>query len=121
MTTTESPTEKSQLDKFKDAARELECDDDEQRFKERLGKLVGAKMDTDTELRIHLLANASPPWAIDTILLDHEPEVGEQIAVGERVWEVVGNRHTVSNSGTIVADLEYWAICELVLPNSEPN
>lgn len=30
----------SQLDKFKDAARELECDDDEQRFKERLGKLV---------------------------------------------------------------------------------
>ena len=32
--------EKSQLDKFKDAARELECDDDVQRFKERLGKLV---------------------------------------------------------------------------------
>ena len=31
---------KSQLDKFKEAARELECDDDEQRFKERLGKLV---------------------------------------------------------------------------------
>lgn len=30
----------SQLDKFKDAARDLECDDDEQRFKERLGKLV---------------------------------------------------------------------------------
>lgn len=35
--------EKSQLDKFKDAARELECDDDEQRFKERVGKLVKAK------------------------------------------------------------------------------
>lgn len=32
--------EKSQLDKFKDAARELECDDDEQRFKERLGRLI---------------------------------------------------------------------------------
>lgn len=32
--------DKRQLDKFKDAARELECDDDEQRFKERLGKLV---------------------------------------------------------------------------------
>ena len=30
-----------QLDKFKEAARELECDDDEQRFKERVGKLVG--------------------------------------------------------------------------------
>ena len=34
------PEEKRQIDKFKDAARELECDDDEQRFKERLGKLV---------------------------------------------------------------------------------
>ena len=35
--------DKPQLDKFKDAARELECDDDEQRFKERLGKLVKTK------------------------------------------------------------------------------
>lgn len=34
---TDKPT---QLDKFKDAARELETDDDEQRFKDRLGKLV---------------------------------------------------------------------------------
>lgn len=32
--------DKQQLEKFKDAARELECDDDEQRFKERLKKLV---------------------------------------------------------------------------------
>lgn len=36
---------KAQLDKFKDAARELECDDDEARFKDRLGKLVKAKPD----------------------------------------------------------------------------
>lgn len=35
-----SSVEKPQIDKFKDAARELECDDDEQRFKERVGKLV---------------------------------------------------------------------------------
>jgi hypothetical protein len=34
---------KKQLDKFKDAARELECDDDEQRFEERLGKLIKPK------------------------------------------------------------------------------
>jgi hypothetical protein len=33
----------SQSDKFKDAARELECDDDEQRFRERVGKLVKHK------------------------------------------------------------------------------
>ena len=32
-----------QLDKFKQAARDLECDDDEARFKERLGKLVKHK------------------------------------------------------------------------------
>ena len=32
--------EKPQLDKFKEKARELECDDDEKRFKERVGKLV---------------------------------------------------------------------------------
>lgn len=40
---TSQQASKSQLDKFKDAARELECDDDEQRFKERVGKLMTAK------------------------------------------------------------------------------
>lgn len=33
-----------QLKKFKEAARELECDDDDKRFKERLGKLAKAKL-----------------------------------------------------------------------------
>ncbi len=32
-----------QIDKFKDAARALECDDDEQRFMERVGRLVKQK------------------------------------------------------------------------------
>lgn len=36
-------TDKSQLEKFKEAARDLECDDDEQHFKDRLGKLVTQK------------------------------------------------------------------------------
>lgn len=41
---TKQETEReSQLDKFKDAARDLECDDDEKRFQERLGKLVKGK------------------------------------------------------------------------------
>jgi hypothetical protein len=40
---THSPDEKSQSDKFKEAARELETDDDPQRFKERLKKLVKHK------------------------------------------------------------------------------
>lgn len=34
---------KSQLEKFKEAARELETDDDPERFKEKLGKLVKHK------------------------------------------------------------------------------
>jgi len=34
---------KSQSDKFKEAARSLECDDDEDRFKERVRKLVKQK------------------------------------------------------------------------------
>ncbi|WP_156397139.1 hypothetical protein [Sphingomonas sp. Root1294] len=34
---------KSQLDKFKEAARELECDDDERRFDERMKKIVEKK------------------------------------------------------------------------------
>lgn len=34
---------KTQLDKFKEAARELECDDDERRFDERMKKLVEKK------------------------------------------------------------------------------
>ena len=33
----------TQLDKFKEAARQLETDDDPKRFKERLGKLVKHK------------------------------------------------------------------------------
>jgi hypothetical protein len=36
---------KSQCDKFMEAARELECDDGEQQFKERLGKLVKQRME----------------------------------------------------------------------------
>lgn len=35
--------EPSPLDKFKQAARELEADDDPQRFQERVGKLVRHK------------------------------------------------------------------------------
>jgi hypothetical protein len=33
----------SQLDKFKEAARDLECDDDAKRFRERVGKLAVTK------------------------------------------------------------------------------
>jgi hypothetical protein len=39
--------QKTQLEKFKEAARDLECDDDEQRFKERLGKLVKPKQGSE--------------------------------------------------------------------------
>ena len=36
---------KSQLDRFKEAARELEADDDEAKFNERLRKLAKQKPD----------------------------------------------------------------------------
>lgn len=43
--------EKSQLDKFKEAARELETDDDEERFNEKMKKLAkaGKKDDAKSE------------------------------------------------------------------------
>ena len=37
--------DKSQLDRFKEAARELETDDDEAKFNERLRKLAKQKPD----------------------------------------------------------------------------
>lgn len=39
----ETDKKPSQLDKFKQAARDLECDDDEKRFDERMKKLVKHK------------------------------------------------------------------------------
>lgn len=41
--------DKTQLDKFKEAARQLETDDDPKRFKERLGKLVKHRPAPETE------------------------------------------------------------------------
>ena len=38
-------TKKSQLDRFKEAARELGADDDEAKFSEKLSKLVKKKPD----------------------------------------------------------------------------
>jgi len=38
-----SDDKKSQLDKFKEAARQLETDDDEERFEKKLKKLVKKK------------------------------------------------------------------------------
>lgn len=39
----------TQLDKFKQAARDIEADDDPERFKERLGKLVKHKPSPQAE------------------------------------------------------------------------
>ncbi|MHA6718801.1 hypothetical protein ACX40Y_05050 [Sphingomonas sp. RS6] len=41
--------EQSQLDKFKEAARELETDDDPERFKDRLAKVVKHKPVSEKE------------------------------------------------------------------------
>ena len=42
-TTPTTSDDKPQLYKIKEAARHLECDDDDQRFKERLGRLAKAR------------------------------------------------------------------------------
>lgn len=47
MTKKNTTSDKPQIDKFKEAARELECDDDERRFADRLGKLVKPKPEKD--------------------------------------------------------------------------
>ena len=44
-----SSSEASQIDKFKEAARELKTDDDPKRFEERLRKLVKPKPVTPTK------------------------------------------------------------------------
>jgi len=41
--------EKTQSDKFKELARELEADEDEKRWDERLKKVAGRKPPTDPE------------------------------------------------------------------------
>lgn len=38
-------SERNQLDEFKDAARQLETDDDDERFEERLKQIVKQKPD----------------------------------------------------------------------------
>lgn len=38
-------SDKPQLERFKEAARQLETDDDEERFNEKLGKLVKQRPD----------------------------------------------------------------------------
>ncbi len=40
---------KSQIERFKEAARELEADDDEAKFNKKLGNLVKRKLTKDSE------------------------------------------------------------------------
>lgn len=42
-------TDKTQLDRFKEAAREIGTDDDEAKFNEKLGKLVKQKPDDKSD------------------------------------------------------------------------
>ncbi len=42
-------SQKIQLDKFKEAARELECDEDEKRFDSKLKRVAKAKPEKDAK------------------------------------------------------------------------
>lgn len=46
----EKSEKQKQLDRFKEAARQLETDDDEERFEERLKKIVKQKPDDKEDL-----------------------------------------------------------------------
>jgi hypothetical protein len=46
-----TPDESPQLKKFKDAARELECDEDEARWDERLRKVAQQKPESGRETK----------------------------------------------------------------------
>tara|TARA_R110002049_G_scaffold306327_2_gene504626 strand:+ start:2239 stop:2400 length:162 start_codon:yes stop_codon:yes gene_type:complete len=43
------PQDKTQLERFKEAARQLEADDDEKRFNEKLRKIAKRKLTDDTK------------------------------------------------------------------------
>ena len=49
MAHTKASENKSQSDKFKDLARELECDEDEKHWDERLKKVAKGKPDEKSE------------------------------------------------------------------------
>lgn len=58
MTSTTQEDGKSQLDKFKSAARDLECDDDDALFKQRVSKIashvktvISSNIEEDKEFR----------------------------------------------------------------------
>ena len=46
---TQSKPEKSQADKFREAAKELETDDDEKRFDERLKKIAKSEKPDESD------------------------------------------------------------------------
>ncbi len=67
---TSQPNESiSQIERFKEAARELECDDDEGRFRDRLKKLTEAPAPETVEPK--KIAAAKPrKKAVETPLLE---------------------------------------------------
>jgi Sec-independent protein translocase protein TatA len=54
-------TGKSQIERFKEAARELECEDDPEAFKAKLKKLTEAPPPESVESRKKKVASAKPP------------------------------------------------------------
>jgi hypothetical protein len=48
-----SPDKRGQLDRFKEAARALECDDDPKAFEKRVAKIAKAKPDASKSSQRH--------------------------------------------------------------------
>lgn len=75
-----SKDSKSQLDKFKEAARQLETDDDENRFEERLRKIAkagggAAGGDIDKKIRALEEKHKGDPAALRDALFDEMDKI----------------------------------------------
>lgn len=97
--------DKEQIDKFKDAARELECDDDDQRFAEGLGGLIGVP--------VTFLLEGDPPRLLDTIYQPQPPSVGQELELllGSETmqFEVTRTQATTDNPESLFASCRHWA------------
>lgn len=84
-------TTKNQLDRFKDAARELECDDDPERFAERVRKIANAPPAPHSKKKSETAPLNPLPRSEWVALKDGDGmvAVSTQERAGYRYWEMV--------------------------------
>ncbi len=110
----------SQLDKFKEAASELETDNDEARFDERLGKIVKHKPLEKTLVVTFYLSTrkGSMPLFHTRLELDELPAVHSALSIPGDTAEKPMNIEILANSennpsfGELLRDSGAWVVCQ---------